>query len=826
MLAALFFLSGCCALVYEVTWARQLGLVLGNTQEASAAVVAVFLAGLALGSVLGVRLAARSGNCLRTYALAELAAAFFALAISQGYNLLLQGGLVGPSPAGRALACAILLLTTVPLGTSLPLILRASSPAVPAAVLGRLYAANTAGAVAGCLIPAFIGFPYFGLTETVAAAAALNAAVGLVAFVLSQKLPAAGISPAADADLPGSKVAPGQTATDEGRGAPALIAVFAFVSGFTSLSYEMLWLRMLRPVTSSSTYTFTLIVACFLLGLALGALIYSKAAAKSGGRLLVWLLIWAQFLSAVLAELLLVCLPLIRPAASPIAFLFGLFVFERGASLLATSLITVACVLPASIAVGCAFPALCGLFMQARADLSRAVGLVYAANTAGSIAGALAMALLIIPALGTEKALDAVALTSSAAGLGALCLCRGIRPTLKCTVALAFLSLVAVLVLMPADRFARSFPVSPGGAVLGFAEDASSAVMAVDYGSFRKLIVNGEPYSSTAMNGLRYMRLLGHLPLLIARGREDVLVVCFGTGTTAGAVACHADVRSLDIVDLSPAVIGMAKFFSATNRSVLADGRVRVVIDDGRHFLAATDKQYDVVSFEPPPPCDAGVVNLYTSEFYQLVRRRLKPGGIMCQWVPMALESGQLWKMMVQSARVVFPHVSVWVPNNREALLVASMAKPAVDWRKVDEGLRRSPKVKSSLAEVGFPDSWSVIATYAAGADRLASFVGDTKPLTDNRPALEFFLPYGDDLVYPDDLAAGEPGLAVEGASEDERERLAASRKAMRLVWAASKLLAREGDIEAARAMVGQAADLEPDNQYWRFALRHPKAGL
>jgi len=215
----------------------------------------------------------------------------------------------------------------------------------------------------------------------------------------------------------------------------------------------------------------------------------------------------------------------------------------------------------------------------------------------------------------------------------------------------------------------------------------------------------------------------------------------------------------MDIVELSPMVLKVGHQFAASNLNVLNAQKVSAYANDGRNFLLCSKNKYDVITLEPPPLTEAGVVSLYSTEFYQILKRHLNPGGVVCQWVPLFYESSTLWKMMVQSVRQTFPQVSVWVPNQEEAILLASENPLEIDAPKMQAKIDASPKLKKLLSEVGFDDAYSMLGTFVVAGPQLDQYVGNVRPITDDRPQMEFYLPYMGPQASSTDLerAAGSP---------------------------------------------------------------------
>ena len=239
------------------------------------------------------------------------------------------------------------------------------------------------------------------------------------------------------------------------------------------------------------------------------------------------------------------------------------------------------------------------------------------------------------------------------------------------------------------------------------------------------------------MASLRYMRLQGLLPLLIHNGEpRSALVIGFGTGITTGALLAYPQLERRVCAELLPAVLRAASFFEG-NMSATADPRIEVRIRDGRHELLASDERYDIITLEPPPPSSAGVVNLYSRDFYELARRRLAPKGLFAQWWPLATQNDEDSRSIVRTFLDVFPYATAWSTELHEIMLVGSMAPIELNVARIDSRFQQ-PEVTSALAEVGVFSSTDLLATYVTGRDSLESYAGDAPAVTDDRPSIEY----------------------------------------------------------------------------------------
>jgi spermidine synthase len=360
-----------------------------------------------------------------------------------------------------------------------------------------------------------------------------------------------------------------------------------------------------------------------------------------------------------------------------------------------------------------------------------------------------------------------------------------------------------------------------GGEVLDYRESRDATFVVMGYeseqaGSFQQLLVNGRSYANNSPPGRRYMAMLAHLPVMIHPAPESALIACVGTGTTVGALTTHGSLEMIHAVDLSKDVFDFAPHFVPINHSFHEQSRVRMVAADARHHLLSSDETFDVITFEPPPPQDAGVVNLYSQEFYQLAKRRLGEGGVVAQWIPLDLDRKILPMMMIQAMRAEFPHVSLWISNRMEGIAVGSQHPLQIDlevWRR----RMQEPAVREDLAAIGIETPEDLAATFLAADDVLAQFVGDAPVVSDNHPRIEYFNLYPlEALRYDVILESLEPvenyliGAAPDSGALDDARVVAHS------IWLEHEATVL-GDAAAARKHVARGLEVQPGNRYLQY---------
>ena len=824
-------------LVFEVIWVRSLTRVVGHTTFAASLVVSAFLAGLVLGSWGWGRWADRLRRPLLAYGLLEAATGGLALgttrvleSLPEGLSALgLPGG--GPLPARALLAFVLVLPPTFFMGGTLPVLMRfvARELAGLGRSFGVLYSLNTLGAALGCGLAGFYLIGRVGLWRTAALAAGLNVLVALAVLGLHAWLrpePA----PSVPALEPAPEPAREPSALFHGRRRTLLVAAFA-LCGFTSIAYEVLWFRVLSTSLDSSTYAFTILLVTFLLGLVLGGLFYSLKFAGRGRELELFVSVEAMLAFAGLVSFAL--LGLSRPVQQLLARAlagWGESALYAGMLLHAALIILV----PASL-IGVIFPLVVQLTTRHVAHAASNVGLLYSVNTLGGIVGSLLVGFVLVPGVGTQATFVLMCALNLALALGVQALDTEARPSARRSLWASAGVLVLAVALLPGDLLVRAFAEHADARVRFVREGVDGTLAVLEYDNqtvcdsgfyacgpgcrerpFRhqQLLFGSVSYANTVLPRKRYMATLAHLPMLLHPEARDVLQVCFGTGSTAGSFASHPALRSLTLVDTNPDVLAAAPHFAEHNHGVAGDPRAHVVFDDGRHFVLAGHGRYDVISFEPPPPRSAGVVSLYTPEFYREVKRRLTPDGVLAQWIPLQQQPDNLTRGLVAALLASFSEVTLWIPSDYEAVLVASDRPLPVDvaaW----EARWAEPSVARSLADVGFTSPYGLMGTYVAGTGALRRWVAEAAPVTDDLPSVEYFLFNADKPFDPGALLALAEPPGFSGAAPDAA-RFAREQEANQRVLESTRLK-RAGDWEGARSRVEQARGLVGDNSFLSF---------
>ena len=676
---ALFFLSGLSGLIYEVVWLRMLVRAFGSTTFATSTILAVFMFGLAAGAWLGGRKSRNAPVPLRSYGVIELGlalAAALATCVCRYLPNVVATVLFEQDAASalvivvRTFICVVVLVgPTLLMGASLPLLAQQFAQTEHRGWdrAALLYGVNTVGAVIGVIYAGFLAIGGLGETGTAAVAVAINAAVGLLALVLSRRASGPAAEPSQTREVTVADRDEPYAATPLSSGIIWLVAL----SGFCALALEVLWTRMLVLLLGTSVYAFSAMLACFLVGIGLGSLLSARwtAPGRVRGSIFCALQVAAGLLAASTLELYrgqgMVRLDeayLYSPiqSASDFLALFGL-----GAGI----------IIPVTFLYGVMFPLAVRIADSRAAGTS--VGRIYAFNTVGSVLGSLACGFVLIPALGTRDTLYLVCFVHIGIGLVAAYLDRA---ALMKKVAFAALIPVLALPFVRPDPFfeiiqARLNQRNPGKVIL-HKEGTSATVTGFASRNETVIVINGILVSGIGALG----SVMADIPLLLQARPERALVICLGAGNTFRAALDHG--VAVDLVELEPEVIASFPKLWPDSRRYTERTGARLIVNDGRNFLLTSAAKYDAIVVDGSPPIyAAGTVNLFTREFVELTRAHLTPTGIFALWVPLPSFESDFW-MIARNMTDTFPHTLAWaVPHSplKGFLVMGSNAPFATD---------------------------------------------------------------------------------------------------------------------------------------------------
>ncbi|HEY6641901.1 fused MFS/spermidine synthase [Povalibacter sp.] len=807
----LLLLSGAAALIYQLLWIKQLSLSVGVDVYAITIAISAFFAGLAVGGTVFGRLADRWPRPFLLYAALEVGVAIVGLAATQSlsHSAQLFGRMEDTlGPVAWLLPFTQVSVPAILMGGTVPVLVRAAVPdrEQVARVAGKLYGANTAGAIIGALLPVFILIPAFGVRGSAFGAAGLNLLAASGAAIAALAMP----RQAASAVRGQTRAGWSQLLVITRRTPAARLALVLYaVSGGIALGYEVIWSQVVAQWTSTRSFAFAIMLATYLFGWALGSRLYAKRAARSAKP-------WGEFglliaLAGVVALFAVLALgPWLQGAQVDGATLaFGLTRNESFAMAMRFVTATLWIVLLPTILLGAAFP----LAMRIIAEADRAgtdTGSVIAWNTIGGIAGTVLAGFVLVPHLGLERSLGVMAIAACVLGITAVMHDAAVGHVARWTTFACGVLAVAGAVIVKPDHLAQLLAQHRRGDLVFYQSGAGGTVAVIEQkaskGTFHRLYVDAVSNSGDSMTSLRYMRLQALLPLIIHRGEpRAALVIGMGTGITAGSLLNYPGLERRVVAELLPEVVDATTLF-AGNQSVASDPRVDIRLRDGRRELLRDGGTYDLITLEPPPPSASGVVNLYSSDFYRLASRRLNADGLLAQWLPLPTQVNADTQSLVRSFLDVFPYATLWITEMHEMLMIGSHEPIDLDLERIVNRFKE-PGIATALREVGIDSVQSLLAATA-------------RPVTDDDPRIEYgpwVLPGEITRVLPQLLGLQtDPPLA--GADHEFTAQMKLDRDRLHRFYSAG-LHAYRGERDRwARALESVVSE-DPRNTYYRWIV-------
>jgi spermidine synthase len=771
-LLLLFVGSGCAALIYEIVWLQLLQLVIGLTTVSLGVLLGTYMGGMCLGSLLLPRLVSASRHPLRVYAALELGIGAIGVGVlfgmpwvSQIYTVAGGGGFGGIMV--RALVAAVCLLPpTLLMGATLPAIARwVETSQRGVSWLGLFYAGNLAGAVFGCLLAGFFLLRLHDMATATFVAAGINAGVALIAILLASCTPFTPVKQKPPSEIP--PLAPG-------RGS---IYLAIALSGLGALGAEVVWTRLLALMFGATVYTFSIILAVFLIGLGLGSslgsfltrLIKQPRLALGVCQLLLTL---AAAWTALMITRSLPYWP-VNPTLSTSPWL--LFQLDLARCLWA--------ILPGPVLWGASFPLALAALSSPGQDSGRLVGGVYAANTVGAIVGALGFSLLLVPLGGTQMAQRFLILLPVLSGLVVLSPCfwrnspdgsepgkshGGAASALGLTAAAVVASLLAWktgVIPWPAVAYGR-FTATYDGLIAGITDETNvpqginppltyctyvgeglngTVAVTMRTDGVRSFHSAGKVQASNDPRDMRLQRLLGHISAMTYPEPKSVLVVACGAGVTAGSFVPYPSVKRIVICDIETLVPGhVTPMFAKENYGVVGDPRVQIMHDDGRHFIRTTREKFDVITSDPIDPWVKGCAALNTVEYYEMCKAHLNPGGVMSLWIPFYESNSDTIKSVLATFFKVFPNGMVWSNDSDgtgyDAVLFGQVEPTRIDVGAWQARLDRPDYafVAESLADAGFHSAVDLLSTFAIQAADLQGWMKNAQINTDGNLRLQY----------------------------------------------------------------------------------------
>ena len=721
LLFLIFFISGFSGLIYESVWSHYVKLFLGHAAYAQTLVLVVFIGGLALGAWLVSRMAERMRNPLRLYAMVEAATGLLGLlfhsiflsAIDWGYSTLLPAACEQASafcPAQWGLAAVLLAPQSILLGATFPLVssavLRLSNEQ-PGHDIATLYFLNSLGAVLGVLASAFVLIPAVGLPGTLQTAGLANIALAMAAYFLSKEAP----PPMAIAPVPQAVA----TEERESRRLVRFLLATAFLTGLSSFIYEIVWIRMLSLVLGASTHSFELMLASFILGLALGGLWVRKVVDEVGDS--VRFLAIVQLVMGVSAA---ATIPFYNGAFDFMAWMLSSVSRTDGGFVLfnlASTAIALIVMLPATFCAGMTLPLITYRLLRSRSG-ERSLGLVYAMNTLGAIAGVVIAVHLLLGWLGLHGALVVGAAIDVLLGVVLLLWMRPAhRPISNVWPAVAGVAgLVFVAYAFDIDERRSASGVfrtgiarlNPNNQVLYHRDGKTATVDVVESEGFRLIRTNGKSDASITMNETRgpsrdeyTMALLGALPMGHRPDARTAAIIGFGSGMSTSVVLTSPRIERVDTIEIEPAMVEGAKLFRPYVNAAFDDPRSRIVIDDAKSYFARGRARYDIIVSEPSNPWVSGVSSLFTEEFYQRLSTYLNEGGVLSQWLHTYEMDTQTLASILAAVSKTFPEFLIYSSIDSDIILIARKGGAP---GKFDASVLQYPKLQPLINKLNLRD--------------------------------------------------------------------------------------------------------------------------
>jgi spermidine synthase len=768
ILCGVLFLSGVGALIFETLWLRLSGLAFGNSVWAAALILSSFMAGLALGNALAASSRIRRWRPLHFYAVLEALVAVLGSTIV--FALPVLGELMRPlwqtlwnyQPALLGLrfviSFLILLVPTTAMGLTLPVIIE--DPLLRERNFGRaigfLYGFNTLGAVAGAVLGEGYLIAAFGLRGTALAAGSVVCIAAAIAVLVARfgergHVRAFESGPAA-AGSPHSKF---PLRVDASYRPPWHLLFISFGTGCIFLALEVIWFRFLRLYVASSPTTFAIMLAVVLAGIGSGAILggaIHRSSARPNPLLPVLLL----------STGILVLLSYVFFPGELIPALTGVFELRWWQ----VALLSAALMFPVALLSGILFPFIAAEVQASVQDRMNSTGITTLFNTTGAAIGPLVASFVLLPSLGYQWSL--IICAAGYAFLSILVTKRAgdsFRRPVRIIVIGLWAGLILILAIFPYRRAeahfehaSRPYEVDEQGRVLARVvkriegtSDTWQLLRRDLFGEpyYYRLLTNAFSMSATNPYGQRYMRLFAYLPLAFRPESEDVLLISYGCGVTADAFLHGSHVKRMDVVDISKEVFALAGFYSSSNYSnPLRDPRVRAVVQDGRFFLQASPRQYDIISGEPPPPKVAGSINLYTEQFFSLMNSRLKAGGIASFWLPINQLKVEEARAILRAFHNAFPNSSVWAGANQDWIMMGIKGPGRSVSEEEIRQLWSHPESGSDLRRIGIEVSQQLGALFLMDGEEIDRITHDVAPLADNYPKRLSDAPWDNEASY------------------------------------------------------------------------------
>lgn len=730
------FSAGFAFLVYELAWSRYLSVLLGGTVSSSAVVLASFLAGIGAGAYYYGKKSETSVKLHRALIFLSAASGITALLnflLFESLSPLIFGQFKDVVFAENLLKFLAFIFLTVPAFFTGGIIPYASkiisyNYQLPESSLGKLYAAETGGSTGGALIAGFVLLGNIGLQASMISASLLYL---LIALLLLPKLKQDKLNvPKEPTTKPDTK---NSLSAKEASSSPPLALAASFLFGFSLIALQLIWIRIFKTYFTNTVYTFSLITASSVLGLSAGGFYFKKRASriKSSSALMLRIMFYYS-ISVFIGLLILYRLPdiLMFPLSSwaEVAFV-RIIIIPLSASILL--------VIPPAFFSGFAFPLAWKMNIASRSGSGKGIGKVYLFNTAGSLLGPFVAAFLLIPFIGSGKS---VLLIIALLLFGIFILNkRYSTSSLKILPKAALASALVFLFIAAATNKIRFVPPSVYAdkeKLISYSENKEATVTVSNYpekGVFGKSsFVNNSAVIGSDYDAVKVVKMVGHIPYFAGTDIDSALIIGFGVGITASAVASHPGIKQIDCVELVPGLKNLAKHYSDFNLNVARNPKLNFIEGDGRNYLQLTSRKYDLISCDPTHPV-LGSGNLYTGEYFEQVRRHLKEGGAVSQYLPLhKLKKSDLCGI-IKTFHSVFPEGTLWL-GQYHAVLFARKNTKKIDFRIWEKRINKMPK-----DDFFYLEPYHIAANLVLDSAKISLLCGDSRMLSDDLIYTEFF---------------------------------------------------------------------------------------
>ncbi len=785
VLLILFALSGCSALIYEVVWYQSLQLAIGSTSVSMGVLLATYMGGLCIGSLWFPR-QQWTLHPLKIYAALEAGIAVSALLVQLGLPYLSHVYVIGaesgfPGMLLRGLLAAIcMLLPTILMGASLPAIIRwIEGTREGVAWWGFLYGANTLGAVCGCLLAGFWLLRVYNMATGIYAAMAINLAVAAISYLM------AGMVSAPAPHTPPSGLTDADPAAPATSNWPVYLTIA--LSGATALGAEVVWTRLLGMLLLATVYIFSIILAVFLGGLAIGSAAGSGLLRRIKPQSALG---WCQILLAAgmawTAWAIVNSLPYWQDDILLTANPWHMYQLDLKRCIWA--------ILPATLFWGASFPLACAAVARPGQDPGRAAGGVYAANTLGGIVGALLVSLVLIPGIGTQQTEQLLLVVAVLSGLVA------IVPVMKKS--FGSWALIGVVLLLCAGvtwsmdpipgeliAYGRRMAINKGDSTILYTKEGRNSSVAISRWNNGTVYVNvnGHVEATTEIFDMKLQRMVGHLPALLHPNPKSVLGIGFGAGVSAGTFTRYPGIEKITVCEIEPVIPpASTKYFGDQDYRVALNPKTHIVFDDARHYLLTTTDKFDIIASDPLDVFVKGTAALYSKEYFESVKQHLNPGGYFSLYVPLYETDEPTIKSELKTFFDAFPYGSVWA-NLREGqgydmVFMGQLTPLKIDLDTVQQrySLPEHETVRQSLRDIGVMNLFDLFSTYTGSAADLAPYVKDAAVNTDGDLKLSYLAGWGinsnlEDYLYRQMLKYRKSPTAVFTGSPVNLQTLLAS---------------------------------------------------